>query len=112
MFTVVGFALLDLRSHVGHGSSVGLESINFLVCGKSKVSNFEIEIIIYKNVFKFQISVDNSFSLHVAKYVYHLTEEVSSTVFSHSSHGLAKVKQETTWNVFEVDVDKVLDLSS
>ena len=51
-------------------------------------------------------------ALHVAKNVEHLVKEESASVFAHSSASLAKVKEKTTWNVLEEDVDEVLDLSA
>lgn len=38
--TVVGLALLDFRSHVGHGSTVGFQVLDALVACKTKISNF------------------------------------------------------------------------
>lgn len=51
--SVVGFALLDFRSHVGHGTSVGLKLVDFLVGSKAEISNFKFHVIINQNIFKF-----------------------------------------------------------
>jgi len=40
--------------------------------GETKVSNLEVHCIINKNILKFQVSVNDTFSVHVVEHVHHL----------------------------------------
>lgn len=112
LFSIIDFALLDFRSHVGHRASVGLELVDLLVSGEPEVSNFQIELIIDEDVLKFEVSVHDTFSLHVGQNLDHLRQEVASCVFAHASDRLAQIEEETAWKVLEKDVEEVLDLSA
>lgn len=112
LFSIIDFAFLDFGSHVGHRSSVGLELVDLLVSGETEVSNFQIELIIDEDVLKLEVSVNDTFSLHVGQNVDHLGQEVATCVFAHASDRLAQVEEETAGNVLEEDVDEVLDLSA
>jgi len=109
---IVGLAFLNLWSHVGHGSSVRLEIVDFPEGGKAEISNFKVHGFVDKDVFKFQISVDDTFSVHVLEYVAHLRQKETATVFTHTSEGLAKIKEQTSSNELEENVDKVADFSA
>jgi hypothetical protein len=50
--TIVGFALLNFRSHVGHGASVRLEWVDAFVASESEVSNLQVELLVNENVLK------------------------------------------------------------
>ena len=39
---VIGFALLDFGSHIGHCASVTLELVDAFVASKAKVSDFQV----------------------------------------------------------------------
>jgi hypothetical protein len=112
LLSVVGLALLDFWSHIGHGTSVGLKLVDFLVSGKAEISNFEVHIVVNQNVLELQISVNNTFSLHVTENFAHLMEEISAIVFSHSTDGLADIEQEATSDVFKEDVNEVGNFST
>ena len=101
----VCLSLFDLRSHVGHGSSVRPQSIDVFVTRKSEVGNFEVQIVVNKDVLKFEVAVDNLPIVHVFDWVEHLVEEESSGVFSHLAHGLAEVEKEATLDELHDDVD-------
>ena len=58
-------ALLDFWCHVGHSATVRLQSVNVLVAGEAKVSQLEVEVVIDKDVLKFEVSVDDSAGVHV-----------------------------------------------
>lgn len=105
-------ALFDLRSHVGHSSTIGLQPVDFLVGCKAKISNFEVQLVIYEDVLKLEVSVNDAFSLHVGQHVNHLAHEVPSSVFSHASHCLADVKEETASYILEKDVDQIGDFTT
>jgi hypothetical protein len=66
LFTIVSLTFLDLWSHVGHGSSIGVQFVDLLVGGETEISDFEIHAVVNQNIFKFQVSVYHSFSLHVS----------------------------------------------
>lgn len=98
--TVVLSSFLDLRSHVGHGTSVRFEFIDLFVSSKSKISYFEDELVVNEDVFKLEISVDYVFALHVFKDINHLVEEESSSIFTHSAASLTEIKKKASWNIF------------
>lgn len=50
MSAIIGFSFFDFWCHIGHGSSVRLELVDFLVGSESKVSDLEIELIINEDV--------------------------------------------------------------
>jgi len=89
LFTIVSLTFLDLWSHVGHGSSIRVQFVDLLVSGETEISDFEIHAVVNQNIFKFQVSVYYTFSLHVAHDFTHLMKEESSIFFSHSSDSLA-----------------------
>lgn len=49
--SIVGLAFFDLGCHVGHCASVRLEFVDSLVGCKTKVSDFQIQLIINEDVF-------------------------------------------------------------
>ena len=112
MSSVICLTFFDFWSHVGHGASVRVELVDFFVSGKTEVSNFQIEIVIDENVFKLQVSVDNSFALDVGEGFHHLRHEISTCVFSHSANSLTEIEEEPTSDILKQDIDKVLDFSS
>ena len=65
ILTLVLLAFLDLGCHVGHGSAVGLKSINVLVASESEVGKFQVEVVIDKDVLELQVSVHNFAAVHV-----------------------------------------------
>ena len=90
--SIVHFSFFDFWGHIGHGTSIGLELIDLFVSSKSKVSYLKIKVVINKDVFELEISVDYVLALHIAKDVDHLVEEESSTIFTHTPTSLAKVE--------------------
>lgn len=66
------FALFNFWSHVRHSTSVRLERVDALVTCKSEVRDLEIKLIIDQDVFKFQVSVNDSLVMHIFEGVEHL----------------------------------------
>ena len=112
LLSVVSFALLDFWSHVGHGSSVGIELVDFLVGGEAKVRDLEVQVVVNEDVLELKISVNDALGLHVTDDLAHLGEEESAVIFAHSSDGLAEIEEETSSDVLEKDVNEVVDLSA
>ena len=112
LLSVVGLALLDFWSHVGHGASVGIELVDFLVGGEAEVRDLEVQVIVDEDVLELKISVDDALGLHVTDDLAHLGEEEPTILFAHASDGLAEIEEETSGDVLEEDVDEVVDLSS
>lgn len=62
--TLVRLSQLDLRCHVVESSKFRMEVttvLSFDMSGKTKVSNFDVEMLINKQVFRFQVSMRESF---------------------------------------------------
>ena len=110
--TVVVLAFLDLGSHVGHGASVRLQIVDFSEGSKAEIGDLQIHALIDQDVFKFEVSVNDSFSVHVLENITHLRKEETATVFSHSSESLTEIKEETAGNKLEKNVNEVANLSS
>ena len=53
LLPTVRSAFFDLRSHVGECSSKALEVVDVLIAGKTEVSDFKIEVVVYQDVLKF-----------------------------------------------------------
>lgn len=85
--------------------------MNVLVSGKSEVCNFEVDLVVHQDIFKFQVSVHYSLVLNVFHDLNKLFEIESSSVLSHTPEGLAKVKEKSPLNIFEHDKNKVIDFS-
>jgi len=107
--TVIGLALLDFGSHVGHCTSVRLEVINALVARKPEIGDLQIEVIINKNVFQLQVTMHASEVMHIFDSVNHLVHEEAPIVFSHCSHSLAEVKEEASLDILHDDEYQVGD---
>ena len=86
---LVLLALLDLRRHIRHCSSIRFQCVDVLVAGEAKVSHLQVELLVNQNVFQFYVTVYHAFVMHVFKGVEKLSEEESAGVFAHRSHCLA-----------------------
>ena len=80
---LVVLALLDFWCHVGHCATVALQAFNVFVAGKTEVCDFDVELVVKKDVFEFQITVTNSIRVHELKRLKHLQREESACVFTH-----------------------------
>ena len=89
MRPLVSFALLDLGRHICHRSSIGLQCIYVLVTGEAKIGHLQVELLINEDVFKFYVTMDNTFVVHVFKGIEELRDEKPASVFAHRSHSLA-----------------------
>ena len=58
--------LLDFWCHVSHGSSVALKVIDSLVASETEVGNLKVEVVSNKDVLELEVSVNNSFAVHVS----------------------------------------------
>ena len=112
LFTVIGFSFFDFRSHIGHSTSVRIQFIDSLVSSESEISHFKVHVVVNQNVLKFQVSVDDSFALHVAHNFNHLRQEISAVVFAHTTDGLAQIEEEPAFDVLKEDVNEVRNFSS
>lgn len=72
----------NLWSHVLLRSSVSLG--HFFSRRKSKIANFEVEILINKQILHFEISVEDPFSLHKIKTWDELLKEISCIILRQS----------------------------
>ena len=109
ILSLVGLALLNLGSHVGHGATVRVERVDVLIAGEAEVGEFQVELVIDEDVFKLQVAVDDSAAVHVLDGVKHLVEEESACVLSHSAHSLAEVEEKAALDELHNDVDEVVD---
>jgi hypothetical protein len=89
---VVGFSFLNLRGHVGKGTSVALEVVYVLVASKAEVSDLQIQVVVNEDVLKLEVSVGDSVGVHVVHGVEHLVSEEPTSVLSHSAHQLAYIE--------------------
>ena len=89
---VVGFSFLNLRGHVGKGTSVALEVVDVLVASKAEVSDFQVQVVVNEDVLKLEVSVGDSVGVHVVHGVEHLVSEKPTSVLSHGSHQLAYIE--------------------
>ena len=48
--------------------------VDFSEGGEAKVSNFEVHVVVNEDIFKFKVSMDNSFAVHVLDNVAHLIQ--------------------------------------
>jgi len=110
--SIVGFAFFDLWGHISHGSPVRFEVVNFSKCGKSKISNLQIHKVVNQDIFKLQVSVNDSLAVHVFEDVAHLVQEEATTVLAHASQALADVEEKTAGNELEHNVNQVIDFSA
>lgn len=86
--------------------------MHFSESGKSEVSNLQVHRLINKDVLKFEVSVNNSFSMHIMKDVHHLGQEKAATILTHSSEFLADIKEQTTRHEFEKDINEIINFST
>jgi len=91
--SIVGLSLLDLGSHVSHGASVRLEVVDAFVASETEIGNFQIKIVVYKNVLELEVTMHAAEVVHVLNCVDHLAHKEAASVLSHSTHGLAKVER-------------------
>jgi len=106
---VVGLALLDLRGHVGHGASVGLQVLDALVASESEVSHFQVELFVHQNVLELEVAMAAPEVVHVVERVNHLVHEEAASIFSHRAHGLAQVEEQAPLDVLHHNEDQVGD---
>jgi len=112
LLAIVCFAFFDFRSHVCHCTSVWLEFRNFFISSKTKISYFQIHLIINKDILKFQITMNYAFALHVTDHFNKLIKEEFTVFFTHSSHWLAKIEKESTCDVFKKNIDEIFNFSA
>ena len=86
---LVCFALLDLRCHIRHRSSIGLQCVDALVASEAEVGHLEVELLVNEDVFQFYVTVYHAFVVHILKGVEELRAEESTSVFAHRPHRLA-----------------------
>ena len=110
--TLVVLAFLDLRRHVCHGASVGLQVVNVLVARKTEVCDLEVQTIVNEDILKFKITMHDTLLMHVFKGVEHLSEEETACVFSHSAHRLTEIEQKASRHELHHDVYKVVDMAA
>ena len=112
MNSVVLLSLFNLWGHVGHSASVGAQRVDLAEGREAEVSHFQIHVIVDKNVFQLQVSVNNPLAVHVLEHLEHLVQEETTTVLAHTAEGLADVEEKPTCDVFEQDVDQVFNLTA
>jgi len=106
---VVSLSLLDLRGHVSHGASVGLEVVDAFVAGETEIGNFQVQLVVNENVLELEVAMHAPEVVHVLQGVDHLGHKEAARVLAHRPHGLAEVEEETTRDVLHHDEDKVAD---
>ena len=109
---IVVLALLNLWCHVCHGSSVRLEIVDFPEGGEAEICNLEIHVVIDEDVFKFQISVNDTLSMHVLEHIAHLVEEETAAVLAHAAERLAQVEEQTASDELEENIDQIANFST
>ena len=85
LFTVVSLSLFYFGSHICHCTSVGLKCIEIFVGCKPEVSNFDVHLVVQKDILKLEISVRNSLFLHVNNNIEQLCQEKPSSIFTHAT---------------------------
>ena len=90
---LVDLTFFDLGCHVSHGSAVAVKAIYVFVAGKSKISKFDIQILIDQDILKLQVTVHDSATVHVLDTLKQLVSEKSACVFAHGSHKLTHVEK-------------------
>lgn len=91
--SLVLFASLDFWGHVGLGSNIVVKFLDVFVCWEAEIADFEIQLFVIKDVFKFEVTMYDSLFMHIFDWVEHLMEEESATILSHCSQFLDKVEE-------------------
>lgn len=108
LLTLVGLIKVDLRSHVIHGAklsrqvSTAVSTLNW--SSKTKVRNFESEILVQQKILWLQISVSNSLFVAVLQTRNELFEEVSGKRLIESSGDSNEVEELSSHGELEHDV--------
>ena len=99
----------DLGSHVSESSEDGLQGVAAVsACegsSETEVCNFQIEFVVEKQVFWFQVSVSHAFSMDRVKSVYQLFEVVSGGLLRESSSGRDEIEEFSATCKFENNVE-------
>jgi len=66
--------------------------MDFSEGGESEISHFQIHVIVNQDIFKLQISVNDSFTVHVLEDIAHLVEEETTSIFAHATQSLADIE--------------------
>ena len=110
-FSVIGLFQMNFWSHVVQGTEFGEKvsrSISsFDWCCKSKICNFEVELGIKHEIFRFKIPMRNTFLMDVVKTRHEFFEIVSSEWFLESTRLSNKIEQFSTLGDFKSDVTNI-----
>jgi len=110
--TIIGFIFFNFGCHVSHSASVRLQIMDFSESGESEICHLQIHVFVDQDIFKFEVSVNDSFSVHVFKDIAHLVQEETTSIFAHATKSLAHIEKETTSYKLEKNVNKVVNFSS
>jgi len=75
---------MDLWSHVSTSPLVVLQFVDIFVSWEAKVKDFDVHILVDKNILGFQISVNNVLVMHVFNCVNNLLEEKARIILNHA----------------------------
>lgn len=99
---------MDLRSHVGSSSELGLEhavtGLSFGWCSESKVCNLQIEIAVEHKILGLQITVNETSIVKIIETFNQLLEVVSGVFLLESATEGNQVEELTTTNKLQHDV--------
>jgi hypothetical protein len=107
--SIVCFSFFNFRGHIRHCASVRLEVIDAFVASKTEIGNFQVQLIVNENVLELKITMHAAEVVHVVEGVDHLGHEEAASIFSHGTHGLAQVEEETSLDILHHDEDQVAD---
>ena len=108
-FTAIVFLILeDFWSWVDFSTSPSFEFVDVCIDRNSKICYLDIVISIQKNVFWFEIAVNNAFSVHVINGFYNLVEIEPSSWLSHRTSLLTKFDQWTIWHIIKHYIGQIL----
>lgn len=110
--TIIGLIFYYFRCHIDLGSSEWSKHIDLFVCSNTEISYFKIKPIINQNVFRFEVSVDQIFFLHIAHSIQKLVHEISAPIFTNSFSWFDNIIKKATWHVLQNDEDLIGNYST
>mgnify|MGYP007078299012 CR=1 FL=1 len=105
--TVVWQTLFDLRRLITFRSNISSKSADLSDRCVVKVGNFEVELLVNKNVGALEVKVSNAFALQIFQCVKHLVEYKAAWIFTQATFALVNTAQITAFDVLESQVNAV-----
>lgn len=106
--TGVVFGIVDLRSHIGNGSTpCGQKAITLIsrkVTSKAEIGDFQIVILVQKEVLWFEVTMADLVSVAELEPIHHLKEKVAGHWFTEFSRDGQEVEELPTLSQLEHNI--------